>query len=90
MPRRTSRPRLLADDAPLPDGYTRHDGGHCPVSLTDRPGLLLRSGSRIRAGVHDAEHWDLFAGGSLWRWQGNRPSPMDIVAWRAEDGQEDA
>lgn len=85
MPRRSTRPRLLPDDVELEPGWIRHDGGEIPVSLTDMPGLLLRSGTRIRAGYQTAEHWDMFEGGSCWRWFGNRPGPSDIIAWRPED-----
>jgi hypothetical protein len=57
MPRRTSRPQLIAGDAPLPPGWMRHDGSDCSVPSDSRPGLLFRSGSQFQAGARRADSW---------------------------------
>lgn len=79
MPRRSSRPAPIADDAELPDGFIRHDGGACPIHADSRPALLLRSGTRTRSGSRTASSW-----GPMWE-HGTLKSSMDIVGYRLDD-----
>ena len=81
MSRRSRRPKLLADDAPIESGWTRHDGCGCPVSLSARPALLFRSGTKIALDAADAEHWETFEDGSCWDWFGREPNRFDILAY---------
>jgi hypothetical protein len=79
MTRRSSRPKLIPDDAPLPPGWTRHHGGDCPLPPDSKPGLMFRGGGRFQPGVRRADAW-----GDMWRHDG---SSMDIIAYRlASDG----
>jgi hypothetical protein len=76
MARSKSRLKWIADDADLPQGWLRHDGGECPVPNCSRPAVMHRMGSRSQMGKTNAI--DL-------RWKhGDRQEPMDIVAYRPE------
>ncbi|GMM93136.1 hypothetical protein MTsN3n11_14380 [Qipengyuania sp. MTN3-11] len=45
---------------------------------------MFRMGTETRRDVQTAEHWMMFAGGDCWTW-GDRPEPMDIIAYLPED-----
>lgn len=82
MVRRTSRRKLLPDDAELEEGWIRHDGGKCPVAPDDRPAVFFRIGGPMKAGVRAASYWDEFGEGSRWEWRGRRPGYYDILGYR--------
>lgn len=81
MVRRTSRPRMLPNDVELDEGWIRHDGSGCPVSLESRPAILFRSGTRFALGARAADEWEAFEEGSCWQWRGREPSGFDILAY---------
>lgn len=66
----------------IPEGFTPHDGGECPVDpLTVLTGTLFRDSflctDQILAGA-----W-ICTEGNLWR-IGSKPGPADIIAYRVE------
>lgn len=61
-----------------------HDGGPCPVDPESRPGVMLRRGSRIRAGAFPASYWASFAEGDCWSWATRAPGSSDIMAYELE------
>lgn len=78
MTRRSPPPKPITA---IPDGWTAHDGGPCPLPGEAKPALLFRRGHRFEAGSRRADSW-----GAMWEW-GARTSSMDIVAWRIEDDE---
>lgn len=68
----------------IPPGWTHHNGKGCPVDEQSRPAVMFRMGTETRRDVQTAEHWMMFAGGDCWTW-GDRPEPMDIIAYLPED-----
>mgnify|MGYP006995913825 CR=1 FL=1 len=61
----------------LPDGFIAHDGGPCPVPLTERVDVVFRDGFDVTGCQGVAGSW-----GDLWIWPTSRYGPADIIAYR--------
>ncbi|XUU60627.1 hypothetical protein ACRAQ6_13870 [Erythrobacter sp. HA6-11] len=72
MVRRRSPP---AKDITLPEGWTAHDGGRCPIAPDSMPKLMFRMGTRT-SGDRTAASW-----GNMWQHDGG---PMDIIAFKLD------
>jgi hypothetical protein len=60
----------------IPEGWTKHDGGPCPVADDARVNVMFRDGyDPLEAGQGTAGVW-----GSLWQWQNH--GPADIIAYK--------
>lgn len=82
MPRRSSRPKWITPDTPLPEGWERHDGGACPLPADSKPAVMFRMGTRFQPGLRTAASW-----GDMW---GDTGRPMEIVAFRRDNGGDPA
>ena len=77
----------MKPELPLPDGWTAHDGGPCPVPLDSKPGVRFRDGYQQPVGEILAGQWVIpDQGTDLWQW--SREGLADIIAYRKEPSDE--
>ena len=77
------RSKLPPDLTPL-DGWTKHDGGPCPIERGHYAKIMVAMG--MRTTFIDAAEWAEFDE-DCWHWKSRigAPAGMDIVAYFAED-----
>ena len=71
----------MTDPEEIPEGWTRHDGGPCPVDPNKKVRVMFREGRRRHH--RTAGFW---SGGSedWWKWE-NEDHDRDIIAYRVGD-----